>query len=135
MAKPLPGDIWRYDYLWRWQHERGETEGRKRGPSAFVAVVKDHAGKTNLFILPLTSQPPGERLAIEVPQIEKRRAGLDDLRIWVMLDEYNHDLLESSFYFDPNARLGAFSGAFHRKVASAFLKAAKEKKIKRVPRG
>jgi len=135
VAKPLPGDIWRYDYLWRWQHERGETEGRKGRPSAFVAVVEDHAGKTNLFILPLTSQPPGERLAIEVPQIEKRRAGLDDLRIWVMLDEYNHDLLESSFYFDPNARLGAFSGAFHRKVASAFLKAAKEKKIRRVPRG
>jgi hypothetical protein len=78
--------------------------------------------------------PPQDRLAIEVPQIEKRRAGLDDLPLWIILDEYNHDLMEVSYYFEPDARIGAFSKAFHRKALSAFLRAARSKQSRSVPR-
>lgn len=134
MSKPISGDVWRYPYLWRWQHEAGETEGRKRRPTAFIAAVPGSDGKTNLFILPITSLPPQDRLAIEVPQIEKRRAGLDDLPLWIILDEYNHDLMEVSYYFEPDARIGAFSKAFHRKALSAFLRAARSKQSRSVPR-
>ena len=31
MTKPVSGDVWRYDYLWHWQHEAGETEGASPG--------------------------------------------------------------------------------------------------------
>ena len=134
MRKPVSGDVWRYPYLWRWQHEAGETEGRKLRPAAFVAVLPDKAGKTNLFILPITSLPPKDRLAVEVPQIERRRAGLDDIPLWIILDEYNHDLLEGSYYFDPNARIGAFSSAFHQEVLRTFLRAARAKRSRGVPR-
>lgn len=55
MTKPASGDVWRYQYLWRGQHEDGETEGRKRRPTAFVAVLPGKSGGTNLFILAITS--------------------------------------------------------------------------------
>jgi hypothetical protein len=132
MSKPSSGDVWHYDYLWRWQQDKGETEGRKSRPITFVAVVTDKAGITNLFILPITSTPP--ELAMEVPQIERRRAGLGDKPLWVMLDEYNYDRLETSFYFEPGARIGRFSGAFHQKTLRAFVSAAKERRTKRVSR-
>ncbi len=136
MTQPAPGDIWRYEYLWRWQHETGETEGRKSRPVALVAVVADGDGKTNLFILPITStRPSTDRVALEVPQIERRRAGLEDGKLlWVVLDEYNYDVVGHSYYFDPNARIGSFSAAFQQKALRAFLALAKERRLKRVQR-
>ncbi|GLS17784.1 hypothetical protein GCM10007874_07990 [Labrys miyagiensis] len=135
MPAPKSGDVWRYDYLWRWQHDAGETEGRKSRPVSLVAVVIDKDGKTNLFILPITSSPPSsDRLALEVPEIERRRAGLNDMPLWIILDEYNHDLFEGSFYLDPSACIGRFSEAFQRTTLNAFLTAAKSQKTRRVPR-
>lgn len=136
MTRPEGGDVWSFDYLWRWQHERGETEGRKPRPTVFVACVRDASGRTNLFILPITKTPPGtDRLAVEIPPLERARAGLEaDLRLWVMVDEYNHDILETSFYLDPNGRIGRFSSAFHKKVLIAFAEAGRAKRLRRVPR-
>ncbi|PRH84214.1 hypothetical protein C5L14_28435 [Labrys okinawensis] len=135
MPKPRSGDLWHYDYLWRRQHGAGETEGRKARPVSLVAVVVDKAGKTNLFILPITSSPPSpDRLALEVPKLERRRAGLDDMPLWVMLDEYNHDLLEKSFYFDPAAHIGRFSEAFHQTVLRTFMAAIRDRRTRKVPR-
>lgn len=134
VTEPLPGEIWRYDYLWRWQHDGGETEGRKRRPTAFVSVMKKAEG-TFLFILPITSQPPSPgRLAVEIPQIERRRAGLDDRPLWILIDEYNFDRLETSYYFDRRPRIGRLGATFHRKVLEAFLEAVRAHRIKRVPR-
>lgn len=135
MTKPNEGDLWRYDYLWRHQHEEGETEGRKPRPVALVAVMKDKDNKTNLIILPITSSKPSkDRLSLEVPHIERKRAGLDDMPLWVILDEYNHDILERSYYFDPDAKIGRFSTAFHRKALRIFAQAMRERKTKRVHR-
>ncbi|SCM75237.1 conserved hypothetical protein [uncultured Pleomorphomonas sp.] len=136
MTAPESGDVWSFDYLWRWQHERGETEGRKPRPTALVACVKGANGRTNLFILPITkTRPSDDRLAVEIPQIERVRAGLAaDLRLWVMIDEYNHDFLETSFYLDPKGRIGRFSSAFHKAVLAAFVQAGREKRLRKVPR-
>ena len=135
MPLPKTGDVWRYDYLWRRQFEAGESEGRKAHPVSLIAVMTDRDGKTNLFILPITSSsPPPDRLALEVPEIERRRAGPDDMPLWVILDEYNHDLLEGSFYFDPSARIGRFSDVFQRTALNAFLTAVKSRKARKVPR-
>lgn len=135
MSSPAGGDVWRYPYLWRRQHEAGETEGRKARPSAFVAAMPDKSGNINLFILAITSVAPGnDRLAVSVSEMERRRAGLDPIPLWIILDEYNHDVAEGSFYFEPGARIGAFSAAFHKRVLREFMTALRSRRSKAVPR-
>lgn len=119
---PVAGDIWRYPYLWAWQAERGETEGRKPRPVTLVAVIPVRTGETRLYLLPITGTEPVDVEAIEIPQTEIRRAGLDGFkRLWIIVDEYNRDILEASFYFDPAGKIGSFSRAFRARVAQRFL--------------
>lgn len=125
---PAAGDIWRYPYLWAWQAERGETEGRKPRPVTLAAVIPIEGpgrGRTRLYLLAITGTPPGpERTALEIPATEIRRAGLDAFKqLWIVLDEFNRDVLEASFYFEPGGRIGAFSKAFRRRIADGFLDA------------
>jgi hypothetical protein len=102
---------------------------------AFVAVLPGKAGGTNPFILAITSTQPGrDRIAASIPEIERRRAGLDPIPLWVMVDEYNHDILETSAYFEPGARIGAFSPSFHKKIMSAFIAAVSTGRSKAIPR-
>ncbi|WP_393925428.1 hypothetical protein [Yoonia sp. R2-816] len=134
--QPKQGDVWSYEYLWRWQHEEGSEHGRKPRPTALVATVVGKDNRTNLFILPITSKEPvASRLAMEVPQIERKRAGLSsDIRLWVIMDEYNHDILETSFSLDPNGKIGTFSSVFIGKVLVAFKEAALRGRVRSVPR-
>ncbi|MER9302193.1 hypothetical protein NKJ06_04990 [Mesorhizobium sp. M0293] len=135
VIRPIAADVWRYPYLWYRQHGDGETEGRKTRPVAFVAVLPGKAGGTNLFILAITSTQPGrDRIAASIPEIERRRAGLDPIPLWVIVDEYNHDILETSAYFEPGARIGAFSPSFHKKIMSAFIAAVRTGRSKAIPR-
>lgn len=76
-----PGEVISYPYLWAWQQERGETEGRKQRPVCVVIAIRNAAdGNTHILLLAITTQPPqAGRIALEIPDIERRRAGLDDL--------------------------------------------------------
>ena len=68
---------------------------------------------------------------MEVPDIEKRRAGLDPhLRLWVVTDEANTDLPQRSFYFEPDARIGTFSLHFTKAVQALMIEALKARKLK-----
>lgn len=123
----LPGQVIDYPYLWAWQHERGETEGRKVRPTCVVVAVggaKD--GFTHLALVAITTQPPqADRIAIEVSDIERQRAGLSDIkRCWIVVDEYNYDVAERSWYLEPHTKfLGRFSKTFMMKIAAAFVEA------------
>jgi len=121
---PSQGSIVVYPYLWRRQHEAGETEGRKTRPVCLVLAVRDEArGLTHLALLAITTQPPiAGQAALQIPETEKRRAGLADWKsAWITVGEYNYDILEHSFYFDVNSPpLGSFSARFLGKVAVAF---------------
>jgi len=135
MIVPKEGDVWYYDYLWHWQDERGETEGRKSRPVSFVAVIEDSKGDHNLLILAITSQyPTAERIAIEIPDMEKRRAGLESIPLWIVLDEFNHDILERSFYFDKHGKIGSFSASFTQYVLRNFKQVLSVKKAQSVKR-
>ncbi|WP_292642862.1 hypothetical protein [Mesorhizobium sp.] len=135
VIRPIAADVWRYPYLWYRQHGEGETEGRKSRPVAFVAVLPGKAGGTNLFVLAITSTQPGrDRVAVSIPEIERHRAGLDPIPLWVMVDEYNHDILETSAYFEPAARIGAFSPSFHKKIMFAFAAVVRTGQSKAIPR-
>ena len=123
----LPGQVIDYPYLWAWQHERDETEGRKARPTCVVVAVRGaNDGLTHLTLLAITTQPPqADRIAVEVSDIECRRAGLNDIkRCWIVVDEYNYDVAERSWYIEPHSKiLGRFSKAFMMKIAAAFAQA------------
>ena len=81
---------------------QGETEGRKDRPVA-VGVRVPRADGDLLLLFPITTkEPEATRFASEIPLIEKRRAGLDpSLRLWIVLDEYNTDVVGQSYYLEP----------------------------------
>ena len=111
---PAAGQVFDYHYLWKWQADRGETEGRKKRPSCVVIVVTNQAGQHLMFIAPITSKAPGPgRTALEIPETEARRARLDsDVPLWVILDELNADILETSYTLEERSPRGSFSPAF-----------------------
>ena len=75
-----------------------------------------------LFFPISTKQPEPTRFAVEVPSIEKRRAGLDaDLRLWIILDEFNTDVIGRSFYLEPEPPIGRFSKAFFLPLLREFI--------------
>lgn len=108
------GAVIRYPYLWSHQAGQGETEGRKARPVVVGVRLCRPKGEDVILLLPITSQePPPSRFAAEIPATEKRRGGLAvDLRLWLILDEYNQDVMGRSFYLEPEPKLGQFSKAF-----------------------
>lgn len=80
-------------------------------------------GDDVLVLFPITSQPPSsDRFAAEIPEMEKRRAGLDaTLRLRIILDEYNQDGIAQSFYLEPEPPLGHFSKAFFLPLMKEFI--------------
>jgi len=138
MSSDLPsGTVIHYPYLWRWQRERGETEGRKERPVCIVVAVQNpRDALTHLALLAITSQAPASaQSAIEVPEIECRRAGLSDLkRAWITINEYNYDIAERSYYLDLSRPiLGRFSKPFMVRLATAVapLLAKKQARVDR----
>jgi hypothetical protein len=99
------GCVIRFPYLWVREAERGETVGRKPRPVAVGVRIARPKGDDVLVLFPITSRPPtSDRFAAEIPEMEKRRAGLDaTLRLWIILDEFNQDILGQSFYLEPQA--------------------------------
>ena len=108
------GCVIRYPYLWHREHEKGETGGRKPRPTAVAARLVRQGGNDGLILFALTTTAPtADREAVEVPEVEKQRAGLDrDQRVWLILDEYNYDVVGESYHLAPAPPLGRFSKAF-----------------------
>lgn len=130
------GEIVKYSYLWHWQAERGETEGRKDRPVC-VGLPIQKGGVTHLFLLAITSSVPGpSRQAMEIPETEARRAGLKGWKTgWVILDECNYDIAEHSHYLDSSQiPTGRFSEVFMTKVKSAFKHVVEQGSLARVDR-
>jgi hypothetical protein len=117
------GCVIRFPFLWVREAERGETEGRKPRPVAVGVRIARPKGEDLLVLFPITSQPPSPgRFAAEIPEMEKRRAGLDaTLRLWIILDEYNQDTIGRSFYLEPEPPLGRFSKAFFLPLMEEFI--------------
>ncbi len=91
-----------YPYLWLWQRDRFETEGRKERPVCVAVAVKGVDGLTHLALLAITGTPPrADQRAVEIPPLEIRRIGLKEHKqAWIIVSEYNYDILEKSFSLD-----------------------------------
>lgn len=133
---PSAGDVLRYPYLWARQSSNGETEGRKSRPCAVILSLKAGIGQTELRLCAVTTQPPQNGThAVEIPEIEKRRAGLDGgLRLWVVVDEHNLDVFEQSFYIEPHSQMGAFSSAFTKELQAEMILALRQRTSQAVRR-
>lgn len=120
------GVVIAYPFLWAREAGRGETEGRKRRPTVVTLRLARATGDA-VVLLPITTrQPDRARRAIEVPDTEKQRAGLDlSVRCWIILDEFNTDVIGRSYYLEPEPPLGMFSRAFFLPVARAFVTGVK----------
>ncbi len=117
----------RYPYLWAREAHKGETEGRKERPVAVGVRLPRPDGDLILFFPISTKQPEPARFSAEIPAIEKRRAGLDtDLKLWIILDEFNTDRVGRSFYLEPDPPIGRFSKAFFLPLLRAFVARRKE---------
>ena len=123
----------RYPYLWSREAGKGETEGRKERPVAVGVRIPRAGGDLVLFFPITTKQPERGRFAFEIPTIEKRRAGLDaDRSLWINMDEYNSDLVGTSFYIEPEPPIGRFSKAFFLPILREFI--ARRKSFSEVSR-
>lgn len=111
---PKTGDVFQYPYLWAWQNARGETEGRKERPCCTALVVPLKNGQHRIYILPITTKPPTDaQISVVVPRTEVHRAGLsNDLSQWVILNEWNRETLEASYYIADIDGCGSFSRKF-----------------------
>lgn len=129
------GAVIHFPYLWAREASRGETEGRKPRPVAVGVRIAKPGGEDALLLFPITSQEPARgRFAAEIPDMEKRRAGLTaSLRLWIVLDEYNQDVIGRSVYLEPEPPLGYFSKAFFLPLLQAFI--ARRASARAVDRG
>jgi hypothetical protein len=120
-ATPPTGSILAYPYLWRWQADKGETEGRKERPVCLLLSVASGEA-THLLLLAISGTPPrSDQTALLVPPLERRRGGLREWKdAWITVSEFNYDIAETSHYLDPNAEVfGRFGPKFLSKIAAA----------------
>lgn len=119
----VTGAVFSYPYLWKRQAVAGETEGRKDRPVAVALRIGRVDGLETVVVLPITSKTPDpSQMATEIPDIEKRRAGLDvHLRLWIVLDEANLDVVGKSYYLVEQEPLGQFSRSYFLPIARRFV--------------
>ena len=91
LPAPLPGLVLRYSYLWAADAARGRDEDDKDRPAIVVITIDDRPGEPpRVLALPIThSSPAAGVAAIEIPTTVATAAGLDMLRNWVVLSEFN----------------------------------------------
>ena len=130
------GSIIIYPYLWNRESSNGETEGRKPRETV-VAVRLERSNKQDLLVLlPITSQQPEPpALCFELPETEIRRIGRGDKgKLWIILHEYNTDIIGRSWYLEPDSSVGSLSPKVYAEMMVAFRTAfASAKAIPRRP--
>jgi hypothetical protein len=138
--RPETGLVIRYHFLWTREHDRGEEHGRKSRPVCVVVPLSGTGADVVLF--PLTTRAPGPgRLAVQVPETERRRLRLRGSEpTWLLLDEGNRDVLPGSVHIEPVANnppvwsYGVFSHAFMRVVLRTLAEALRGRRMRVVRR-
>jgi PemK-like, MazF-like toxin of type II toxin-antitoxin system len=86
---PEPGLVISYAYVWDYEAQRGQEEGRKDRPCVITLRIERQAdGETVVTVLPVTHRPPENAAsAVEIPPAIKRHLGLDPERSWIVVSE------------------------------------------------
>lgn len=113
-------------YPYRWVREaadRRSPEGSKERPCGVVVAAVAASGPTHVLLVATSSKPPRpDQEALALPEIERRRAGIDPNRdAWIYVSEANEDVEGASIYLTGEPAIGAISRAFLERVKAAFL--------------
>ncbi len=99
-TKPAPGQIIRYIYLWRWEHDAGREDGRKIRP-CLVITTYERKGQLRVITAPLTTRDYSPRFSVAIPRAVTDHLGLDARAkiIWNDLNAFT--------WVGPDVRTGA----------------------------
>lgn len=126
------GAVYRYNYLWAREFDRGEESGRKARPVCLV--VRTSTEPESLFLFPLTSrEPAADAPALKLPESECRLAGVHP-PCWIILAEYNVAHVSRPHDFADIEALGRFNHRFLERIAAAIKKAATERRLRAIHR-
>ncbi|MGY6251690.1 hypothetical protein ACXIUS_29920 [Bosea thiooxidans] len=123
------GEVYRFNYLWGHEAEKGRTGSRKIRRVCLMMEIRGW-----LYLFPITSLEPqpeagNERLYVEIPEIEKRRIGLSlEKRSYLVLDDYNKVRSDELYDFESLTPTGSLSLRFMEGVARRFQTAVQEKR-------
>jgi hypothetical protein len=135
-ADPKVGQVWRYPYLWSHEADTGRSQSRKQRPTAVSLLTTNNEDEAVVMLVPLTTlEPENNPFALEVPEIELRRARLDpSVRAWIIANEYNFEAYKRTYYLEPGAWKGEFTSMFIKLVQGKMIEAIKARKAKGVGR-
>lgn len=126
----IRGGVYRFNYLWSHEHDRGEESGRKIRHACLIVETVDF-----LYLFPFTSKKPVPRTADElrifelVPDIECRRIGLSGIApSYLVLDDFNKVSRSKLYDFEGLDPVGTLSSRFLEKCARRFLHAVAERR-------
>ena len=138
---PRPGLVIRYSYLWEREALAGQEEGVKDRPCAIIVVLLREGEHPVVRVLPVTHATPlDSTTALEIPQLTKRRLGLDSERSWVILDEANDFIwpgpdLRPAVNGDPSTVVyGMLPPGFMSVLKARMLARYRAKRVKAVKR-
>jgi hypothetical protein len=137
---PVAGTVIRYRYLWKKDADQGQTEGEKDRPAALI-VAKGPADGSCVVVAITHTEPDRDIPALEVPETERRRIGLDEERSWVILSEINEfiwpgpDLRTVPGKPDGSFEYGRLSKDFFTIVLGTIQTAIRSRRMGRVTRG
>jgi hypothetical protein len=135
-----PGDVFDYPFLWAVEAERGIENPKDRRTTIAAATRRERASDgadiTHLILLGITDTPRPDQSALPVPPIERRRAGLAiDRPAFVIVSEYDYDLVPGSHDYNPNSKTyGRFSAAFLDEIQKALGEQMRLKRAARIDR-
>ena len=123
------GTLVQYQFLWSREASKGQVEGTKRRPCAII-LRSPLPSSDRIFLIPVTTKEPDEKIpALEIPELEARRMGLNEpMRRWIILNEINVDEIPS-YVLEPNAKIGQIGVSFFRTILLEFKKVNDRRKI------
>lgn len=91
LAKPEPGLVFRYNYLWGREAKKGRVASKER-PACLAMATDDDVGPRVVLILPIRHGKPRDGdIGVEIPPNVRRRLGLDDEPCRVIVSHSNVD--------------------------------------------
>jgi mRNA-degrading endonuclease toxin of MazEF toxin-antitoxin module len=89
--EPEPGLVIRFDFWWKEDARKGDTEGKKDRPCAIILATKPKPdGMRDVVLCPITHAPPQKGdTAVEIPPKMARYLKLDDERSWIKTHQIN----------------------------------------------
>lgn len=125
----IRGGVYRFNYLWSHEHDRGKESGRKIRHACLIVETINF-----LYLFPFTSKKPvprvlGEQRIFElVPEIECRRVGLSSASpSYLVLDDFNKVSRAKLYDFEGLDPVGTLSSRFLEKCARQFLQAVAQR--------